>query len=131
MLLGSRKSEVLGKLDEIIKFSELEAFINNPVKTYSTGMRARLGFSVAVTMQTELLLIDEVMGVGDGQFRVKAESAMVNKIASAQTVVLVSHAMGQIRKLCDRVLWLHEGRVKMIGDAAKVLVEYEKHMANY
>jgi lipopolysaccharide transport system ATP-binding protein len=124
MLLGGRKQEVLDKLDEIIEFSELEDFIDKPIKTYSNGMRARLGFSVAVKMHSELLLIDEVMGVGDGKFRHKAEAAMVNKISSQQTVVLVSHSMPQIKKLCDRVLWLDAGKVKMVGGADDVLRQY-------
>lgn len=124
MLLGGRKQEVLDKLDEIIEFSELENFIDKPIKTYSNGMRARLGFSVAIKMHSELLLIDEVMGVGDGKFRHKAENAMISKISSQQTVVLVSHSMGQVRKLCDRVLWLDAGKVKMVGGADDVLRQY-------
>jgi len=125
MLLGSRKREVLARLDEIIEFSELQDFIDKPIKTYSSGMRARLGFSVAVKMQSELLLIDEVLGVGDGKFKRKAANAMVNKISSNQTVVLVSHSMDQIKRLCNRVLWLDKGQVRMIGATDKVVGEYE------
>jgi len=125
MLLGSRRKEVLSKLDEIIDFSELGEFIDKPIKTYSSGMRARLAFSVAVKMQSELMLIDEVLGVGDGKFKMKAEKAMVSKITSRQTVVLVSHSLSQIRKLCDRVLWLDRGKIKMIGDSDTVIRHYE------
>ena len=125
MLLGSRKRDVLAKLDEIIEFSELQEYIDKPIKTYSSGMRARLGFSVAIKMHSELLLIDEVLGVGDGKFKRKATNAMVDKISSEQTVVLVSHSMGQIKKLCDRVLWLDAGKVRMFGAADKVVSEYE------
>ena len=128
MLLGGRKHEVMQKLDEIIEFSELGEFIAKPIKTYSNGMRARLGFSVAVKMQSELLLIDEVMGVGDGKFRQKAETAMKNKISSLQTVVLVSHSTEQIRKLCDRALWLEAGKVKMIGTPGLVLDDYNRFL---
>lgn len=124
MFLGARKKTVLEKLDEIIEFSELEDFIDKPIKTYSSGMRARLGFSVALKMQSEVLLIDEVLSVGDGKFRLKAETAMINKISSKQTVVLVSHSMSQIQKLCNRVLWLHDGKVKMIGAPNDVLSKY-------
>lgn len=124
MLLGSRKKEVLSKLDEIIDFSELKRFIEKPIKTYSSGMRARLAFSVAVKMKSELLLIDEVLGVGDGKFKIKAEKAMVSKIISKQTVVLVSHSLSQIKKLCDRVLWLDAGSVKMIGNVDDILYKY-------
>ena len=130
MFLGGRKREVLEKLDEIIEFSELEKFIDKPIKTYSNGMRARLGFSVAVKMNSELLLIDEVMGVGDGKFRQKAETAMINKISSQQTVVLVSHSMPQVEKLCDRVLWLDAGKVKIMGDPDDVLREYATFIDN-
>jgi lipopolysaccharide transport system ATP-binding protein len=125
MLLGARKSEILEMLDEIVEFAELEKFIDKPIKTYSSGMRARLGFSVAVKMESELLLIDEVMGVGDGRFRQKAEAAMVDRINSRQSVVLVSHSLPQIEKLCDRVLWLDKGKVKMIGSPTEVLAEYQ------
>lgn len=124
MLLGSRKQDVLDKLDEIIEFSGLKNFIDKPIKTYSSGMRARLGFSVALKMQSELLLIDEVLGVGDGKFKAKATDAMINKINSMQTVVLVSHSMGQIQQLCDRVLWLDNGKVKMLSTARDVVPEY-------
>jgi len=124
MLLGARKKEVLDKLDEIIEFSELEDFIDKPIKTYSAGMRPRLGFSVALKMRTELLLIDEVLGVGDGRFRRKAMSAMASKITSDQTVVLVSHSLSHVRKLADRVLWLDAGKVKMIGNPNEVLPAY-------
>jgi len=130
MLLGGRKKEVFHKLDDIIAFSELEKFIDKPIKTYSNGMRARLGFAVAVNMHSELLLIDEVMGVGDGKFRKKAEAAMIDKINSQQTVVLVSHSMEQVKKLCDRVLWLDAGRIKMTGSPDEVLPAYSRFIEN-
>ncbi|MFC1776016.1 ABC transporter ATP-binding protein [Pseudomonadota bacterium] len=125
MLLGSRKRDVLAKLDEIIEFAELQKFIDKPIKTYSSGMRARLGFSVAVNMHSELLLIDEVLGVGDGKFKQKAARAMENKINSDQTVVLVSHSTRQLRQLCNRVLWMDKGKVHMIGSAGDVLDQYQ------
>lgn len=131
MLLGGRKRDVVAKLNEIIEFSELEEFIDKPIKTYSTGMRARLGFSVAISMQTELLLIDEVMSVGDGKFKLKAEAAMINKISSEQTVVLVSHSLAQIKKLCERVLWLDSGKMVMIGETEGVLEKYNDFLNKY
>jgi lipopolysaccharide transport system ATP-binding protein len=130
MLLGGRKNDVLRMLDEIFEFAELGDYIDKPVKTYSNGMRARLGFSVALKMSSALLLIDEVLGVGDGVFRKKAESAMANKINSDQTVVLVSHSMSQIQKLCNRVLWMDKGKVKMIGHPSDVLSEYQLFIDN-
>jgi lipopolysaccharide transport system ATP-binding protein len=125
MLLGARKAEVLAKLDEIIEFAELGQFIYEPLKTYSTGMRSRLGFSVAVKMQASMLLIGEVLSVGDASFRRKAERAMSDLIASDQTVVLVSHSLSQMKNLCDRVLWLKNGSVHACGIASEVLADYD------
>ena len=124
MLLGARKSQVLAKLDQIIEFSELGAFIHEPIKTYSTGMRSRLGFSVAVTMHADMLLIDEVLSVGDAGFRRKAERTMLDLIGSEQTVVLVTHSIAQVRKLCNRVLWLKDGKYFRLGETDKVVDEY-------
>lgn len=125
MMLGHTKQSVLAKLDEIIEYSELGDFIHEPVKTYSSGMKARLGFSVAIQMKADILLIDEVLGVGDAQFKKKAEKTMLNKIDSDQTVVLVSHSAGQIARLCQRAVWLEEGQIKMVGDCREVADSYK------
>jgi lipopolysaccharide transport system ATP-binding protein len=125
MLLGHNKVKVSLSLDDIKSFSELNDSFYEPVKTYSTGMRARLGFSVAMQMDADVLLIDEVLGVGDSQFRKKAELAILSKINSEQTVVFVSHSAAQVKRLCDRVLWLDKGRVIRIGEATDVVEEYE------
>jgi lipopolysaccharide transport system ATP-binding protein len=125
MFLGHRKKKVKALLDEIIFFTELGDFIDQPVKTYSDGMQARLGFSVAITMQPDVLLIDEGLGVGDASFRTKTEEVLKEKIKSEQTVVFVSHSAEQIRGLCDRVLWLERGQVKRIGSTDEVMSEYE------
>lgn len=130
MLLGARKEKVLQSLDEIIAYSELGHFIDEPIKTYSTGMRARLGFSIALKMKAELLLIDEVMAVGDIKFRKKTEQAMVNKINSDQTVVIVSHSLGYVDKLCNRAIWLHEGEVKQIGASDVVINAYKQYFGS-
>ncbi len=130
MLLGSRRQEVLNKLDEIIEFSELHEFIDNPIKTYSSGMLSRLGFSVALKMESELLLIDEVLAVGDNKFMDSAKDAMADKINSDQTVVLVSHSLSQVKMLCDRTLWLEGGKLQMIGPTDHVLEEYELFLRN-
>lgn len=107
MLLGFSRKEALDKLDEIICFAELEEWIHEPLKTYSTGMRARLGFAVSLQMSPDILLIDEVLGVGDQQFRIKSMQAMKEKIASAdQTIVFVSHTTSQVAELCNRVAWI-------------------------
>lgn len=129
VLLGASRSELSARLPEIIGFSELGRAIGDPIKTYSSGMRARLGFAVAIMLDTDLLLVDEVLGVGDVRFREKAERAILERIRSDQTVVLVSHMASQIRRLCDRAAWLDEGKVRMLGDAAEVSSEYATWMA--
>ncbi|MCB1907693.1 MAG: ABC transporter ATP-binding protein [Rhodocyclaceae bacterium] len=129
VLLGNRRKEVAKCLDEIIAFAELEDSIDEPLKTYSSGMRSRLGFSVALTMKADVLLIDEVLSVGDIGFRQKAEHAMRAKLASDQTVVLVSHSLEQLRNLSARVLWLDDGMVKLLGDPKTVLSAYQRHNA--
>lgn len=106
MLMGYTRNQVIDHLDEIRGFSELGDFMDEPVKTYSSGMRARLGFSVAIYMTPDVLLLDEVLSVGDREFRKKAEMKMLNKINSDQTVVLVSHSEDQVRRVCDRVIEL-------------------------
>nr|WP_218918271.1 ABC transporter ATP-binding protein [Desulfobulbus propionicus] len=106
MLLGYSRSQVEGNLEAITEFSELGDFMTEPVRTYSTGMRARLGFAVAMFMTPDVLLLDEVLSVGDKGFRQKAEKEMLRKIHSEQTVVLVSHSESQISKLCDRTVAL-------------------------
>lgn len=126
VLLGARRRQVEEKMDEIIAFSELEECIDNPLKTYSSGMRARLGFSIAAFIEADLLLIDEVLSVGDARFRAKAEKAMRERMASEQTVVFVSHSMSQISHLCDRVIWLERGAIAAIGAPDEVIAAYHE-----
>lgn len=103
MLLGFTRQQALSRLEQIAEFSELGSFMHEPVKTYSSGMRARLGFSVAMFLSPDVLLLDEVLSVGDKAFKKKAEREMIKKMHSGQTVVFVSHSEGQVRRLCDRV----------------------------
>lgn len=124
MFLGYSRRQALAKYDEIVAFSELGDFIDQPVKTYSAGMKARLGFSVGITMQADVLLVDEVLGVGDESFSRKATRAMRQRIKGDQSVVLVSHSMGKVRELCDRVVWLEDGQVRREGDPEPVVEEY-------
>lgn len=131
MLLGSRRAHVEEKLDELLAFAELGAFIDEPLKTYSTGMRARLGFSVAINMEADVLLIDEVLSVGDAEFRKKAESAMTARIKSEQSVVIVSHSIVQLSRLCDRIVWLEKGAIQAIGAAADVIGEYQNFIETH
>lgn len=124
MLLGHTRKSAIENLEQINAFSELNAHFDHPIKTYSSGMRARLGFSVALTMNADVLLIDEVLGVGDESFRVKAERALTSKMSSSQTVVFVSHSIGQVASLCDRVIWLENGQVKMVGEPEAITSQY-------
>jgi len=126
MMLGFSKQQALANLDAIIEFAELGQWINEPLKTYSTGMRARLGFAVSLQMSPDVLLVDEVLGVGDQDFRKKSMKAMKEKILSSdQTIVFVSHTIPQVRELCDRVAWIERGELKMMGEANAVLNKYE------
>lgn len=124
MLLGSSKKEIGSCMEKIIAFSELEDFIEQPVNTYSTGMRARLGFSVAYFADPDVILLDEVLGVGDEVFRKKSTEAMKKRIQSEKTVVLVSHSPSLLREVCDRLIWIEDGKTTAQGDVATVLEEY-------
>jgi lipopolysaccharide transport system ATP-binding protein len=130
MLLGHSLQKVHASLDAIIDFSELGKNFDEPVKSYSSGMRARLGFSVAMLMEADVLLIDETLGVGDTRFRQKAEAAILKRIDSDQTVVFVSHQANQIKRLCNRVVWLEQGKVMKVGPAEELVDEYETFIKN-
>lgn len=127
MLLGHSKAEAVEHIPEIIEFAELGKRIHDPLKTYSTGMRARLGFAVAMNMSPDILLVDEALGVGDAQFREKSTLMMKEKMLSGQTVVFVSHQAHTIKALCSRVVWLDDCTVKMIGGTDKVVGSYMKN----
>jgi lipopolysaccharide transport system ATP-binding protein len=130
MLLGFRKEDVKKNMEKIISFAEMENYIDRPVKSYSTGMRARLGFSLALEMNPDVLLIDEVLGVGDAQFRKKAVSVMKEKLLSDQTVVLVSHDATMVKNLCNRAVWIEKGVTHMTGPADEVVESYEQFVQN-
>jgi len=124
MLLGASHQDAKEKVEEIIEFSELQEFASHPVRTYSSGMRSRLGFSVALNMKTDVLLIDEALAVGDAKFKAKSEKAIVKRLTSSQTVVLVSHSGGQINRLCDRAVWIEKGEIVMSGETELVTRKY-------
>lgn len=130
MLLGFRRRQIEQKLHEIIAFSELEAFIDYPLHTYSTGMRARLGFSVAFHLSPDIFLIDEVLGVGDANFQRKSRAEMERKIASDKTIVLVSHNVEAIRKLCNRAVWIEHGKTQMESEVNEVIEAYQAFVQN-
>lgn len=127
MLLGASKNAVVEHMDDIIAFSELGDFIQDPVGTYSTGMRARLGFSVAYHVNPDVILLDEVLGVGDEKFRIKSTEAMKERIRSDKTVVLVSHSVQLVRELCNRAVWIEGGITRLQGDVDDVLNGYLKN----
>ncbi len=129
MLLGATKSEILSQMDGIVAFSELDDFFDEPVNTYSTGMRARLGFSIAFHLNPDVILLDEVLGVGDESFRKKSTDAMKKRIKSENTVVLVSHSMPLLKELCDRIVWIEAGRTQVQGNVLEVLDAYLEHVA--
>jgi lipopolysaccharide transport system ATP-binding protein len=123
-ILGMKKREVKEKLDEIIAFSEVEQFLDTPIKRYSSGMRLRLGFSVAAHLDTDILFVDEVLAVGDIAFQRKCLNVMENLNNSGRTVVLVSHNMTPVEELCHRVIWIDKGQIKQDGDTAEVVKSY-------
>ena len=128
MLLGLSKREVEQKMAEIRAFSELGDFFDQPINAYSSGMKARLGFSVAFQLDPDVLLIDEVLGVGDAEFKAKSSQMMREKIRSDKTIVLVSHSPGTIRQLCDRAVWIDNGVTRAEGDTTEVLDCYERFL---
>ena len=129
LLMGFTESQIKEKLQEIIDFSELEKFIDKPVKTYSSGMYSKLAFSITAVMDTDIILIDEVLSVGDAKFKKKSYAKMESLIKdNEKTVMIVSHNLDTIKKLCKSVIWIHEGNLMMQGEAKKVLSEYNKFM---
>ncbi|NOT13924.1 MAG: ABC transporter ATP-binding protein [Methylococcaceae bacterium] len=127
MLLGLHRNSIVEKMDAIIDFSGLNQFIDQPLHTYSSGMRARLGFTVAIQVDPDVLLIDEVLGVGDEEFRMKSTAEIRRLIKSDKTVVLVSHNLPTVRELCDRLVWIENGQVCQSGSTAEVLAHYANH----
>ena len=129
-ILGMRKSEIGRKFDEIVAFAELEKFIDTPVKHYSSGMYVRLAFAVAAHLEPEILLVDEVLAVGDIRFQKKCLGKMGDVARGGRTVVLVTHQMNQIRRLCHRVMWIDGGQVCQSGPAHEVVSAYESAMSS-
>lgn len=130
MLLGYPGEKIEEKMDEIIEFSELGEFIDKPVKTYSSGMFSKLAFSITAILEPDIMLVDEVLAVGDAKFKKKSYAKMKQLIADEnRTVLIVSHNTETIKKLCDRIIWLHEGEIKMIGSVDEVLPVYDEFMS--
>lgn len=126
MLMGMSRRRMRELTAEILDYAELGSSAEMPVRSYSTGMRARLGFAISKYSRPDVILLDEVLSVGDGHFREKAEATMREMLQGNQTVVFVSHDSGRIRELCSRVCWLKDGRVQMLGPANEVMDAYDE-----
>ena len=131
MLLGYSKEQIEAKIDDIIEFSELGDFIYRPVRSYSSGMHSKLAFSITAILETDIMLIDEVLSVGDIHFKEKSYNKMKELISNDdRTVVIVSHNSKTIKELCNKVIWLHEGLIKDQGDPNIIMDKYEAFMRN-
>ncbi len=129
LLLGFTKEQIEEKLDEIIEFSELGDFIYKPVSSYSSGMYSKLAFSITAILETDIMLIDEVLSVGDVHFKQKSYNKMKELISNDdRTVVIVSHSTKTLVELCDKVIWLHNGVIKEEGDPQTIMTKYEDFM---
>ncbi|AYY96513.1 ABC transporter ATP-binding protein [Burkholderia multivorans] len=125
LLLGMSDAEIRAKQQEIAEFSELGDYLDLPMRTYSSGMKVRLGFAVSTSVDAEILLLDEVMGVGDASFMHKAEQRLADLHSRAEIVVLAMHSNSEIRKVCNKVLWMERGQVRAFGDVEEILTAYE------
>jgi lipopolysaccharide transport system ATP-binding protein len=128
-ILGMKRQEIARKFDEIVAFAELEKFIDTPVKHYSTGMSVRLAFAVAAHIEPEILLVDEVLAVGDIKFQRRCLGKMGEVARTGRTIILVSHQLNQIRRLCRLAIWLDSGQVRQAGPAAEIVTAYEAEMS--
>ena len=127
-IFGLTKKEIDARLEEIISFSELEEFIDNPVRTYSSGMYMRLAFSVAINVDADILLIDEILAVGDANFQIKCFNRLRQIKSEGVTIVLVSHSLQQIEQICDRTIWIQDGRIREDGKPREVHAAYSGFM---
>ncbi len=128
-IFGLTKKEIDKRLDKIIEFSELGSYIDNPVRTYSSGMYMRLAFAVAINVDADILLVDEILSVGDQHFQEKCINKMKELKEEGKTMVFVTHNLGSARELCSRAVWLDNGIIRMDGETNKVIDEYIKHTA--
>lgn len=129
MLLGFGKSQIQEKMEAIIEFAELGDFIERPVRTYSSGMYSKLAFSITAMLETDIILVDEVLSVGDEKFKKKSKNKMKELITDKnKTVIIVSHNIETLKDLCDRVMWIHDGEIREIGEPEDVLGKYLKFM---
>ena len=128
-VLGHSEKYMRDHFDEIVEFAELGNFLDSPIKNYSSGMRARLGFAVATMVKPDILIVDEILSVGDYKFRMKCEKRMTEMLSGGTTLLYVSHSIEEVKRLCDHVIWLDKGDVKMMGDALEVCNAYIKQQS--
>lgn len=126
-ILGYDKEFLESKYDEILEFSELKEFINMPIRNYSSGMLTRLAFAIATIVKPDILIVDEILSVGDVGFQQKSKNKMLELMEGGTTVLFVSHSIEQIEEMCDRVLWLDNHKIRMYGDSKTVCNEYKKY----
>jgi len=124
-VLGFSKEMMMECFDDIVEFSEMENFLDSPMKNYSSGMVARVGFAVATVVRPDILIVDEILAVGDFQFQKKCEERISYMMSGGTTVIIVSHSIEQIERLCNRVMWLEKGKVYMVGDVDEVCLTYK------
>lgn len=123
-IFGLTKKQIDERLNDIIDFSELGSYIDNPVRTYSSGMYMRLAFAIAINVDADILLVDEVLAVGDQHFQEKCISKMKELKSQGKTMVFVTHSLGTVKSFCNRAVWLNQGEIKMDGDPEKVIEKY-------
>ena len=131
LMLGFSKKEIIAMEDEIIEFAEIEKFIDQPVKSYSSGMKSRLGFSISIRVNPDILIIDEALSVGDKAFSEKSLAKMHEFKETGKTMFFVSHSLSQMKQFCEKVLWLEYGVVKEFGPAEEVLKNYGDFLNSY
>lgn len=128
-ILGYSKEFIESKFDDIVEFSELDDFLDSPVKNFSSGMKTRLSFSIATVMEPDILIVDEILAVGDALFRKKCMERMNKMLSHGTTLLLVSHNISDIEKMCQKAMWINRGKIIMSGDAADVCRQYQENIA--